>query len=451
MNILHYSLGVFPYRQGGLVRYSTDIAREQSKRNTVFYLYPGKLGFFDRKIRITHVDTSDNLKFFKVENALPIPIYGGIVDIELYTRSVDQKVYERFLQENKIEIVHIHSLMGLHIELLMAAKLLGVPIFMTTHDFFGLCPITTLFKHGSVCKEKNINRNCYACSQGAHSYLKLAVGQTWLYRKLKGTKAMQAMRKDALLQNTERTNKTVGFSDILPDYELLNDYYRRCFSLITYYFFNSQQTKTVYEQRLGSLYGEVVPLLLPTITDRRKLREFLSDGILHVGFMGDSTEFKGFFLLKRAVEAIEQEGYKIELDVYNDNVRDGGVIVRKGSYKSEELKAIYDDLDVIVVPSTCYETLSFTTIEAIGSGMPCIVSDHVGAKDFIENGKTGFIFKAGDDASLIDILRSIIDNKEALENINASIMKEEIDLRFEYHCKYIEKSYGNMYARVLIN
>ena len=83
--------------------------------------------------------------------------------------------------------------------------------------------------------------------------------------------------------------------------------------------------------------------------------------------------------------------------------------------------------------------------------MPCIVSDHVGAKDFIENGKTGFIFKACDDASLIDILRSIIDNKEALENINASIMKEEIDLRFEYHCKYIEKSYGNMYARVLIN
>lgn len=42
MNILQYSLGLFPDRQGGLVRYSTDLAVEQAKENKVYYLMPGK-------------------------------------------------------------------------------------------------------------------------------------------------------------------------------------------------------------------------------------------------------------------------------------------------------------------------------------------------------------------------------------------------------------------------
>ena len=448
MNILHYSLGIYPNRQGGLVRYSTDLAREQSKQNVVFYLYPGKLGFFDRKTRIKHVESAGNLKLFKIENALPIPIYGGVVDINLYTHSVERELYVRFLHENRIDIIHVHSLMGLHIELLYAAREMMIPVVMTTHDFFGLCPITTLYKNGSVCEEKSINGNCYACSRGAHSYLKLAVGQTGLYKSLKNTKAIQIMRKDVLLRNKGKIKKTINNNEILPDYNKLNEYYRECFSLINHYLFNSRQTRDVYENRLGLLHGKVIPLLLPTITDRRKVRDFLSDGILHVGFMGESTEFKGYFLLKQVVESIAHEGFKIELDVYNDNIQDEGVVVQKGSYKAEQLKTIYDDLDVIVVPSKCYETFSFTAVEAIGSGMPCIVSDHVGAKDFIQNGKTGFIFQTDDDASLERILLSIVDNEELLKSINANIMKESIVLQFREHCECIENEYMSVSSRV---
>jgi len=40
MKILHYSLGLFPYRTGGLTKYATDLMLEQSKdKHEVHLLY----------------------------------------------------------------------------------------------------------------------------------------------------------------------------------------------------------------------------------------------------------------------------------------------------------------------------------------------------------------------------------------------------------------------------
>ena len=198
MNILIYSIGIYPDRSGGLVRYSTDLALQLSKQNKVFYLMPGKLGFIDRTVRIKKTKSENELNVFVVNNAHPIPIYAGVKDVALYTKSTDQSIYETFLKDHGIEIIHLHSLMGLHVEFLRAAKSLGIPVVMTTHDFFGLCPVVTLCKNGDVCKEKEIGANCLGCSQGAHSYLKLAIGQSDVYRRLKRKAVIKAFRNKTL-------------------------------------------------------------------------------------------------------------------------------------------------------------------------------------------------------------------------------------------------------------
>lgn len=45
MRILHYTLGLPPFRSGGLTRYASDLMEEQTKHNEVFHLYPGKVDF----------------------------------------------------------------------------------------------------------------------------------------------------------------------------------------------------------------------------------------------------------------------------------------------------------------------------------------------------------------------------------------------------------------------
>ena len=442
MNILHYSLGVYPDRQGGLVRYSTELAREQGKSEKVFYLIPGKLGIVDRKLKIVKANNSDNFDMYRIENALPIPLFAGIKNIELYTKSVDKKVFETFFRQKGIDIIHIHTLMGLHIEFLQAAKDIGIPILLTTHDFFGLCPITTLYKNGGVCACKSLNQNCFECSQGAHGYYKLAVGQSKLYKKLKGTLIVGKLRKGALGDVTNENMSETSETNHKPDYSKLDKYYKDCFSLVNTFLFNSKQTREVYESRLTGIQGEFIPLLLPTICDCRKPRQFMKDGILRVGYMGECKHFKGYYILKNSVETLKSKGYKVELDVYNDTVEESDGIIKCGHYSADNLDDIYDKLDIIVVPSIWWETLSFITIEALAGGMPCIVSDHVGAKDYIRNGENGFIVKAGSKEELMKCLSDIISHPDILYRINNQICIDKIDFSFKEHCKKVMSIYA---------
>lgn len=441
MNILHYSLGLYPDRQGGLVRYSTDLAIEQAKENNVFYLMPGKLGIIDRRVKIVCSKEYGNLEVYKIDNALPIPLFAGIKDIDLYTKDIDDDVFKMFLKVKNIDIIHVHSLMGLHMEFLKAAKYLNIPIIMTTHDFFGLCPITNLYRDGDVCKNKCINQRCFDCSQFAHGYLKLAIGQSTLYKKLKNTAFVGNMRKEALADTSSETKEASTI--MAPDFSRLDEYYKESFSLIDYFLFNSDQTRKVFESRLGNQPGDVIPLLLPTIKDNRRKRNFLKDEILHIGYMGECKDFKGYFLLEEVVKELASEGYNIELDVYNENVSDSLAVVRKGKYTTDKLNAIYDSLDVIAVPSIWFETLSFVTIEAVAAGMPCIVSDHVGAKDYIRDGDTGFIVKAGDREMLRDCIINRI-NRGKLYEINSSLIEEPLDFNFANHCFAVQEEYRKM-------
>ena len=440
MNILHYSLGIYPDRQGGLVRYSTDIAIEQAKENNVYYLVPGKLGIIDKKVKVIKGKDYKGLKVFKIDNALPIPLFAGIKDIDLYTKQIDKTIFVRFFRDNHVEIIHIHSLMALHKDFLKAAKELKIPVFMTTHDFFGLCPIANLYRGGEVCKNKRINHKCFECSQFAHGYYKLAIGQSTLYKRLKSTALVGSMRKGALA-DTSTEIRDVS-TEATPDYRRLDKYYRDCFSLIDYYLFNSNQTREVFESRLGSLPGEVIPLLLPTIKDNRKKREFLKDGILHIGYMGECKDFKGYYLLEEAVKELASEDYQIELDVFNESVNEGEAVVKKGKYTADQLDEIYNSLDLIAVPSIWYETLSFIALEAIAAGMPSMVSDHVGAKDYIKDGETGFIVKAGSREGVKSCIRSL--SSQVLARVNTALIREPWDCSFTYHCKAVLKKYQEL-------
>ena len=435
MNILHYSLGIYPERQGGLVRYSTDLALEQSLENEVYYLVPGKLGIVDKRIKVIEALKKGNLRFYRINNALPIPVYSGIKDIKRYIHSAPINEYEKFLEEHSISILFVHTLMGLHLELLEAAEHLGVRVIMIVHDFFGLCPITTLLRNGIICENEKIDANCYECSYYAHSYMKLAIGQSKVYKCLKRWEKISKIRNAALRQlNVEKQSIPIP-SKIEKDYQILNDYYVSCFNHVNYFIYNSSQTQEVFVNRLGNKPGQVINLLHKGIRDSRKKRTFLMDDILRIGFMGESTVFKGFEVIRTAVLELYNEGYKVELEVFNDSVDESECIKRKGHYKYTDLEKIYNTLDLIAIPSICYETLSFVAVEALSMGMPCIVSSHVGAKDLIEDKKTGFIVRAGDKEHIRKVLRDILENRRVLGEINNNILNTQLLFDFKQHCK----------------
>ena len=101
------------------------------------------------------------------------PLYGdqlyGIkdpVDYIIDLSAFDETIRSFFLQI-KPDVVHVHSLMGLPIEVLQIAKQMGIKTVFTSHDYFGLCPkVNFINSHGVLCSDIDDDKCsiCNACA-----------------------------------------------------------------------------------------------------------------------------------------------------------------------------------------------------------------------------------------------------------------------------------------------
>jgi len=89
-----------------------------------------------------------------------------------------------------------------------------------------------------------------------------------------------------------------------------------------------------------------------------------------------------------------------------------------------QIKNIYDNHDVLILPSY-KEPIGRVVPEAMACGLPVIVSDLVGTKDYIIEGKNGLIFKARDYKDLANKILSIsnMDLKKMGKNASEHILK----------------------------
>lgn len=101
-----------------------------------------------------------------------------------------------------------------------------------------------------------------------------------------------------------------------------------------------------------------------------------------------------------------------------------------GFKNQTELKAYYEIVDALVMPSLYGETWGLVVNEALLSGIPCIVSDVVGcAPDLIEEGKTGYIFKNNDERDLKDIILKMY----KMSDIDRAQMRKECLKKSSYY------------------
>lgn len=87
-------------------------------------------------------------------------------------------------------------------------------------------------------------------------------------------------------------------------------------------------------------------------------------------------------------------------------------------YSYNQLSAIFNDTDALVVPSIWYETFGYTVIEALSFGVPVIISSNVGAKDVLPEG-AGIIYNVNSKEELKNAICSL--TKEKLRDMNATI------------------------------
>lgn len=230
--------------------------------------------------------------------------------------------------------------------------------------------------------------------------------------------------------------------ETMSDYWKLLDYYKECFDLVDCFHFNSEVAEDVYNRYLPSCMGKVVPITHCGIKDNRRHKNF-KDKVLHIGFIGNSTPYKGLPLLISMLESLG------ESDSWDLSVWGGGVgkhlslpVFYKGKFGPSTIADVYDVMDVLVVPSIWKETFSLVTLEALSYGVPVIVSDNVGAQDIVKEYNQRFVYHSEDE--LKSLLLEILEDRSILRDFNQKILDMPWKHGMEGHAKeMIDKIYKN--------
>lgn len=96
--------------------------------------------------------------------------------------------------------------------------------------------------------------------------------------------------------------------------------------------------------------------------------------------------------------------------------------------------------------STHYEGLPLALVEYMASGCVAIASDAPGVADVIESGRTGWIFPVGDDATLAQILRRVLQGGPEVEAV-AARGQQEVPARFA--AELMLNRYESLFADLL--
>ena len=218
-------------------------------------------------------------------------------------------------------------------------------------------------------------------------------------------------------------------------YQKLLDYYKKCFSLVDCFHYNSETSKEVFMQYLPTSKGQVVSITHGGIEDHR-IRKVYGHDVLHIGFIGNSTPYKGLPLLISVLQDIDM------VDHWDLSVWGGGIgkhpslpIFYKGKFDASTIADVYSAMDVLIVPSIWKETFSLVTLEALSYGVPVIVSDNVGAQDLIKLYSPKFVYHSK--IELKSLISEILSDKSLLVEFNDRLLSSEWKFSMEEHAKEI--------------
>lgn len=218
-------------------------------------------------------------------------------------------------------------------------------------------------------------------------------------------------------------------------FQKLLDYYKKCFSLVDCFHYNSETSKEVFMQYLPTSKGQVVSITHGGIEDHR-IRKVYGHDVLHIGFIGNSTPYKGLPLLISVLQDIGM------IESWDLSVWGGGVgphpslpVYYKGKFDSSTIADVYSAMDVLIVPSIWKETFSLVTLEALSYGVPVIVSDNVGAQDIVKLYNPKFVYHSEDE--LKSLICEILSDKNLLAEFNDKLLSSKWKYSMEEHAKEI--------------
>lgn len=306
----------------------------------------------------------------------------------------NHSVYEeakKILLCRNIEILHVHNThFALSPAIFKAARDVGVPTVKTVHNYRFQCLNGLHLRGGSHCEEcvtaKNpipgIKYGCYRNSRPVSTWMAgaqmthsaLGVPDRWIDTYIAPSKFVAARLSGSGVDKARIVVKPHFVSDP-PTTGIV----RKTVSPVVTF---------IYVGRLSEEKG--ILLLLEAF------QRLAGPAILHIAGAGP---------LEADVQRAAQNDRRIKF---------------LGFLSREKLAKEYDSVDVLVLPSLCWETFGISVVEGMSAGLPAIVPRQGALNELVDDEVTGVKFASGDSDSLLNAMRYFVENDTLARSIGAN-------------------------------
>lgn len=215
--------------------------------------------------------------------------------------------------------------------------------------------------------------------------------------------------------------------------------------------FNSTQSFENLSKENKKIIPKSIVIHNGVVVNKLAASKHSNNELINIGLIGRIHRWKGQFLLLDVFYKLSNKYNNIRLYFVGSTV--SGLeffqhqleeLVLKYKLKdkvnfipfSQDIKPLYEAMDIVVVPSTEPEPFGMVTIEAMNNKRPVIASGHGGSLDIIDNGIDGLLFEPNNPIDLENQLVKLIEN-ESLRISLAEKGFEKVEEKFSVN-NYIQ-------------
>jgi glycosyltransferase involved in cell wall biosynthesis len=279
------------------------------------------------------------------------------------------------VRDNKIEVAHFHNTFPvMSPSVYRAARDAGAAVVQTLHNFRLICPSSTLFRNGKICNDcvgKSIAwpSVLHACYRGDRLATATTAAMIALH-KARGTWTSDVDAYVALSEFNRTLLCRAGFS---PD------------SIFVKSNFLESDPGPGRAERAGAVFaGRLIPE-------------------------------KGILTLLKAWERI---GPRLPLTIFGDGPlrnevesaakASNGGITWLGWRSRSEIDAALGAASLTICPSIWVEAGPLSVIESFARGTPVVASRLGSLAEFVESGRSGYLFEPGNSAALVEAIEDFL-------------------------------------------
>jgi glycosyltransferase involved in cell wall biosynthesis len=349
------------------------------------------------------------------------------------------------LDATQPDILHVHSLLNLSFELPALARARGIPVVATLHDYTLVCPSGGQRIHRAerhVCDVIDSAR-CARCFPDSPFFSQAGI------TRLAGTTGMSPLVTGLASRVSRRfplmTRRMASLFKHTPAFRVTEDAIdrrltaaRRVLEAVDLCVAPSQSIATEF-QRLGLQASKL------RVSDYgfAPLRRSAPDGVgtpaqpprpgapLRIGYVGTLVWHKGVHVLLDAVRRLPASGYELRIfgdaTVFPDYAATlralaaGHPVRFMGPFESPTAGDVYDQIDLLVVPSLWLENSPLVIHEAFLAHVPVVGARIGGIAELVTHGRNGLLYDPPSADALAAALAGLMEHPERLTEFRQAL------------------------------